>query len=63
MSACADEVRVAATPRTEQPRETSGMTMRLIIAYVRRHRGEDGVTRLLQLAGEDRPLSVLESST
>jgi diguanylate cyclase (GGDEF)-like protein len=61
MSRYADGVDVAATPRTEQPRETSGLTMRLIISYVRRHRGEEGVTRLLQLAGEERPLSVLEN--
>jgi diguanylate cyclase (GGDEF)-like protein len=61
MSPHADDVSVAVTPRAEQPRETSGLTTRLIISYVRRHRGEDGVTRLLQLAGEERPLSDLEN--
>jgi diguanylate cyclase (GGDEF)-like protein len=45
---------------SEQPRETSGLTIRLIISYVRRHRGEAGVARLLRLAGETRPLTVLE---
>jgi len=52
---------VAVTPRTEQPRETSGMTTRLIISYVRQQCGEDGVIRLLQVAGEERPLSDLEN--
>jgi diguanylate cyclase (GGDEF)-like protein len=61
MSPFADVVRVAVTPRLEQPRETSGLTIRLIISYVRHRLGEDGVTRLLQVAGETRPLSVLEN--
>lgn len=44
----------------EQPRETAGATMRLVVDYVRRAAGEDGVRRMLELAGEQRPLSVLE---
>lgn len=42
------------------PRETAGVTTRLIVAYIRRRHGEPGVTRLLELAGETRPLAVLE---
>ena len=61
MSRYADEVWVAVPPRSEQPRETSGLTIRLIISYVRHRRGDAGVTRLLHLAGEERPLSVLEN--
>lgn len=45
---------------TEQPRETAGTTMRLIIDYVRTHGGESAVAALLDEAGETRPLSVLE---
>ena len=41
-------------------RDTSGVTTRLIVAYVRRHLGDAGVTRLLERAGEDRPVEVLE---
>ncbi len=41
-------------------RETAGTTICLIIRYVRDHAGDDGVTRLLALAGERRPLKVLE---
>jgi diguanylate cyclase (GGDEF)-like protein len=44
----------------DHPRETAGTTMRLIVDYVRRQQGDDGVRRLLELAGERRPLSVLE---
>ena len=44
----------------EQPRETAGTTIRLVVDYVRRAAGEDGVRRMLDLAGEQRPLSVLE---
>ncbi len=44
----------------EQPRETAGTTMRLIVDYVRRAEGPDGVRRMLSLAGERRPLEVLE---
>ncbi len=43
-----------------EPRETAGTTMRLIVDYVRRHRGEEGVRRMLELAGERRSLDVLE---
>jgi diguanylate cyclase (GGDEF)-like protein len=45
----------------EQPRETAGLTMRLIIGYVRNARGEAGVEELLRRAGETRPLAVLEN--
>lgn len=45
---------------SEQPRETAGLTTRLIVEYVRRDAGEPGVLRMLKLAGEQRPLSVLE---
>ena len=41
-------------------RETAGTTICLIIRYVRHHAGDDGVARLLELADERRPLSVLE---
>ncbi|MGZ4796576.1 MAG: diguanylate cyclase [Acidimicrobiia bacterium] len=41
-------------------RETAGTTIRLIVHYVRHHAGDDGVTRLLELAGETRPLADLE---
>ncbi len=41
-------------------RETAGTTICLIIRYVRDHAGDDGVVRLLELAGELRPLEVLE---
>ena len=34
--------------------------MRLIVEYVRRHRGEAAIAELLDAAGETRPLSVLE---
>ncbi len=42
------------------PRETAGTTICLIVRYVRHHAGADGVTRLLHLAGETRPLDELE---
>lgn len=42
-------------------RETSGVTVRLIIEFVRNATGDDGVARLLALAGETRPLEVLEN--
>jgi diguanylate cyclase (GGDEF)-like protein len=41
-------------------RETAGLTMRLIVEYMRLHHGQDAVERMLELAGETRPLSVLE---
>ena len=44
----------------EQPRETAGVTMRLVVDHVRRTCGEDGVRRLLEAAEETRPLAVLE---
>lgn len=43
-----------------QARETSGLTTRLIVRTVRRWAGEEGVTRMLALAGETRPVSLLE---
>lgn len=43
-----------------EPRETSGVTTRLIVTYIRTHHGDDGVRRLLRAAGETRPVAVLE---
>src|SRR4051812_16906281 len=42
-------------------RETAGTTICLIVRYVRHHAGDEGVERLLALAGDERPLSVLEN--
>ena len=42
-------------------RETAGTTICLIVRYVRHHAGDEGVARLLALAGDERPLSVLEN--
>ena len=42
-------------------RETAGTTICLIVRYVRHHAGDEGVARLLTLAGDDRPLEVLEN--
>lgn len=44
----------------DPPKETAGVTTRLIIRYVREQVGAGGVADLLELAGEDRPVSVLE---
>lgn len=44
----------------EQDRETAGTTMCLTVRYVRGHAGEDGVRRMLALAGEDRSAAELE---
>ncbi|MEP6623544.1 MAG: GGDEF domain-containing protein [Acidimicrobiia bacterium] len=41
-------------------RETAGTTICLIVRYVRHHAGDDGVTRLLEVAGETRSLEQLE---
>ncbi len=41
-------------------RETAGITTRLIVAYVRRQGGDDAVGRLLELAGETRPVEDLD---
>ncbi|HEX5614709.1 MAG TPA: EAL domain-containing protein [Acidimicrobiia bacterium] len=41
-------------------RETAGATTTLIVRYVRRHAGDDGVARLLALAGETRTAAELE---
>ena len=44
----------------QEARETAGTTICLIVRYVRHHAGDDGVTRLLEFAGETRPLADLE---
>lgn len=44
-----------------EQRETSGLTTRLIVEYVREHAGDPGVKRLLELAGDERPPSLLEN--
>ncbi|HYJ75211.1 MAG TPA: GGDEF domain-containing protein [Kineosporiaceae bacterium] len=44
----------------EELRETSGLTVRLVVSYVRSVAGDEGVQELLRLAGETRPLEVLE---
>ncbi|HVU73819.1 MAG TPA: EAL domain-containing protein [Mycobacteriales bacterium] len=44
----------------QERRETAGFTMRFVIDYVRTHYGDDHVARMLQVAGESRPLHVLE---
>lgn len=41
------------------PRETSGLTTRLIVEYVRGRGGDEAVAELLEAAGDDRPVSVL----
>jgi diguanylate cyclase (GGDEF)-like protein len=45
---------------TTATRETAGITTRLVVMWIRRHHGDDGVRRLLALAGERRPAAVLE---
>ncbi|MBV9292547.1 MAG: hypothetical protein JO222_08850, partial [Frankiales bacterium] len=45
----------------QERRETAGFTMRLIVEYVRTHHGEAAVERMLELAGETRPLAMLEN--
>jgi diguanylate cyclase (GGDEF)-like protein len=42
-------------------REASGITTRLIVDLVRKRRGDEGVAELLALAGETRPVEVLEN--
>jgi diguanylate cyclase (GGDEF)-like protein len=44
-----------------EERETAGITTRLILDYVRARRGDAGVREMLDLAGETRPLHVLEN--
>jgi diguanylate cyclase (GGDEF)-like protein len=44
-----------------EQRECAGVTIRLVIDLVRRELGEQGVKELLWLAGETRPLEVLEN--
>ncbi len=41
-------------------REVAGITIQLVLEEVRRRTGEEGMARLLELAGESRPLEVLE---
>lgn len=45
---------------TTRGRETSGVTIRLIVEFVRSRFGEEVLTRVLARAGETRPLAVLE---
>ena len=45
----------------EDPRETSGLTVRLVVSYVRSVAGDEGVRELLRRSGETRPLEVLEN--
>ena len=42
-------------------RDTAGVTIRLILDYVRGEAGTDGLEAMLALAGETRPLAVLEN--
>jgi len=44
-----------------EQRETAGITIRLILDYVRAVKGDAGVQQMLDLAGETRPLHVLEN--
>ena len=44
----------------EQPRETAGVTTRLIVTVLRRRGGDELVHRVLRRAGEMRPVAVLE---
>jgi len=48
---------------TNARREASNLTLALTIGYVRAHGGPDAVERLLEVAHETRPLSVLEDET
>ncbi len=47
-------------PVSGEQRETAGLTMRLIVEFVRRRFGEGAVEQMLLRAGETRPPSVLE---
>ena len=42
-------------------RETSGLTTRLIVEFVRRESGDAAVREMLRLAGETRPVALLEN--
>lgn len=44
----------------QQRRETNGATVRLVLHYVRERGGEEAVRELLRLAGETRPVAVLD---
>ncbi|MGH9304832.1 MAG: hypothetical protein ACRDZ5_10530, partial [Acidimicrobiales bacterium] len=44
-------------------RATSGIIIRLLLDYVRQTSGVESLDSLLLLAGEQRPLEVLEDST
>ena len=48
---------------SDEGRHTAGVTTRLILAFVRRQLGEGAVSRLLEIAGETRPVEVLENET
>ena len=48
------------TVETEEPRETSGLTVRLVVSYVRKLAGPEGVQEMLRRAGQTRPLEALE---
>jgi diguanylate cyclase (GGDEF)-like protein/putative nucleotidyltransferase with HDIG domain len=50
----ADASLAAPVPWAEEPRETSGMTSRLILAYVEHRGGRAAVQRVLELCGLDR---------
>lgn len=45
---------------SDHPRETAGVTTRLIVTVLRRRGGEELVERVLRRAGETRPVEVLE---
>ncbi len=44
----------------EEPRETSGLTVRLVVSYVRKLAGPEGVDAMLRRAGQTRPPELLE---
>lgn len=44
----------------EHGRDTAGVTTRVIVAYVRAHLGDAAVGRMMELAGDHRPVEVLE---
>lgn len=50
-------------PPVELPQDVSGAVTRVLVALVRQRAGEAGVVRLLELAGDRRPLAVLEAPT
>jgi diguanylate cyclase (GGDEF)-like protein len=46
---------------SDDGRHTAGVTTRLIVAFIRRRLGEGAIAWLLELAGETRPVEVLEN--